>query len=201
MSNTGPDEVSRIHTLRQIYSDLHDITESINGIHGYQITLEMANNFLTFVSFLYYTLENISNIKKTGDRDLRGEEIITLEAVSSLCLVTENLVRIRSITASCFAPGEEARRTGTVVHKLLLYQTLLRDTSTELQLFSIQLLNKKGEFSAGGFFPVNLSLAYSMVGAATSYIIILIQFKLFHAVSNNICTFVSFSTYVNLTRT
>jgi hypothetical protein len=30
ISNTGPDEVSRIHTLRQTYSDLHDITETIN---------------------------------------------------------------------------------------------------------------------------------------------------------------------------
>ena len=27
MSNTGPDELSRIHTLRQTYSDLYDITE------------------------------------------------------------------------------------------------------------------------------------------------------------------------------
>ena len=73
--------------------------------------------------------------------------------------------------------GEEARRTGPVVHKLLLRQTLLRDISTELQLFSIQLLSNKVEFSAAGFFPVNLSLVYSMVGAATTYIIILLQFK------------------------
>ena len=177
MSNTGPDEVTRIHTLRQTYSDLYDITESINGIYGYHITFELTYDFVSFVSFLYYALEVISDVKKTGDRNLRGEEKIMFEFACSLCWVTLDLVRILSITASCSAAGEEARRTGTVVHRLLLRQSLLRDTSTELQLFSVQLLNNKVEFSAGGFFPVNLSLAYSMVGAATTYIIILIQFK------------------------
>jgi len=177
MSNTGPDEMSRIHTLRQTYSDLYDITETINGIYGYQITLELAYDFVSFVSCLYYALEALSNVKKTGDCELRGEERIMLEVACSLCWVTQNFLRILSITSSCFAAGEEARRTGTVVHKLLLRQSLLRDTSTELQLFSKQLLNNKVEFSAGGFFPVNLSLAYSMVGAAATYIIILIQFK------------------------
>jgi len=177
ISNTGPDEISRIHTLRKTYSDLYDITESINGIYGYQITLELAYDFVSFVSFLYYALEALSNAKNTGDHNVRGEERITLEVVCSLCWVTLTCVRILSITASSFAAGEEARRTGTVVHKLLLRQSLLRDTSAELQLFSIQLLSNKVEFSAGGFFPVNLSLVYGMVGAAITYIIILIQVK------------------------
>ena len=158
------------------YSDLYDITESINGIYGYQITLELAYDFLSFVSHLYYALEVISNVRKTGELNQRSEKEIMLEVFSSMCWVTQTVVRILSITASCFAAGEEARRTGTVVHKLLLRQSLLRDTSTELQLFSIQLQCNKVEFSAGGFFPVNLSLAYSMVGAATTYIIILFQF-------------------------
>ena len=177
VNNTGPDEVSRIHTLRQTYSELYDITESINGIYGYRINLELAYDFVTFVSCLYYALEVILNVKKTGDSNPRDEETIMLEVDSSLCWVMQTLFRILSITASCSAAGEEARRTGTVVHKLLLRQSLLRDTSTDLQLFSVQLLSNKVEFSAGGFFPVNLSLAYSMVGVATTYIIILIQFK------------------------
>ena len=177
MSNTGPDEVSRIHTLRQIYSDLYDITETINGIYGYQITLELAYEFFSFVCNLYYVLGLLLNVKKTGESNAGGEEPIKLEVATCLYWITLTVVRILSITASCFAAGEEARRTGTVVHRLLLRQSLLRDTSTELQLFSTQLLSNKVEFSAGGFFPVNLSLAYSMVGAATTYIIILFQFK------------------------
>jgi len=170
MSNTGPDEVSRIRTLRQTYSDLYDITETITGIYGYHLTLELAYDFVTFVSCLYYTLEALSNVNKNGGLNI-------LWTVPTLCWVRQTVVRILSITASSFMVGEEVRRTGTVVHKLLLRQTLLPDTSTELQLFSTQLLSNKVEFSAGGFFPVNLSVAYSIVGAATTYIIILFQFK------------------------
>jgi hypothetical protein len=170
MGNTGPDEVSRIHTLRQTYSDLYDITKSINGIYSYQITLELAYDFVSFIYNLYYALEALLNIKTPGDLNL-------LEVASCLCWVTQTVVRILCITASCFVAGEEARRTGTVVHKLLLCQSLRRDTSKELQHFSIQLQSNKVEFSAGGFFPVNLSLAYSMAGAATTYILILFQVK------------------------
>jgi gustatory receptor len=177
MSNKRPEEVSRIHTLRQTCSDLYDITESINEIYGYQITLELAHDFVSLVSHLYYALEVLSNVRKTGDRNMRAEDSDMLEVACTLSWVTQNLVSILSITASCFAAGDEARRTGTVVHKLLLRQTLLGDTLTELQLFSMQLLSNKVEFSAGGFFPVNLSLVYSMVGAATTYIIILLQVK------------------------
>jgi hypothetical protein len=45
MSNTGPDEVSRIETLRQTCSDLYDMTETVTGIYGYQTTLELAYDF------------------------------------------------------------------------------------------------------------------------------------------------------------
>jgi hypothetical protein len=169
MCNTGPDEVSRIHTLRQIYSELYDITETVNGIYGYQITSELASDFFFFVYELFVVMEVLVNVKNAGESNPEEEEGSTmLMIVPSLCWLILSVVRILSITASCFAAGEEARRIGTVVHKLLLRQSLLRDTLEELQLFSTQLLSNKVEFSAGGFFPVNLSLAYSMVGAATT---------------------------------
>lgn len=170
------EEVSLIHTLRKTYSDLYDATELINKMYGYQILFEVAYNFVSFVSYLYYALDTL-DAKKTLDRAQRGEESVILEVVSSMCWVTLNLVRMISITASCFKASEEARGTSTVVHKLLLRQTLKRDTSAELQLFSMQLLSNKVEFTAGGFFSVNLSLVHSMVGVATTYIIILLQLK------------------------
>jgi gustatory receptor len=159
-----------------VFSDLCDVTELINKIYGYQIILEVAYNFVSLVSYLYYALETLTD-KKTADHNKRGEDSVILEVVSSLCWVTQNLIRVISITASCFAASEEARRTSTVVHKLLLRQTLKGDTSAELQNFSMQLLSNKVEFTAGGFFSVNLSLVYSMVGVATTYIIILLQLK------------------------
>jgi hypothetical protein len=85
MSNRGPEEMSQIHTLRQTYSDLYDITETINGIYGYQITLELAYDFVSFVLFLYHALDVLSDVKKMGERTLREAEKIILEVASSLC--------------------------------------------------------------------------------------------------------------------
>jgi hypothetical protein len=67
MSNREPDEVSRIHTLRQIYSDLYDITETINGMYGYQITLELAYVFF-FRSFIILHNTGCSVEYKEGRR-------------------------------------------------------------------------------------------------------------------------------------
>lgn len=175
INNQISEEVSRVNTLRQAYSDLYDITELINKIYGYRILLEIAYNFVSLVSYLYYALEVLTKDKNTGDRNGRDESSIMLQVTSSLCWVTQNMVRVLAVSASCFAACDEARRTGSVVHKLLLRQRLKGDTSAELQLFWSQLMSNKVEFTAAGFFTVNLSLVYSMVGAATTYIIILIQ--------------------------
>jgi hypothetical protein len=175
INNKRPEEISRVYTLRQAFSNLYDITEVINKIYGYQILFEIAYNFVSLVSYLYYALEVLTNAKKAGDRNERGESSIMLEVGSSLCWVTQNMVRALAITASCFGASDEARRSRIVVHKLLLRQRLRAETLAELQLFSSQLTSNKVEFTAAGFFTVNLSLVYSMVGAATTYIIILIQ--------------------------
>jgi gustatory receptor len=173
--NQLPDEASRIYTLRQAFSDLYDMSEVINKIYGHQILFEIAYNFVSLVSYLYYALELLTNAKKAGDRNARDESSIVLEVGSSLCWVAQNMVRALAITASCFGASDEARRSGIVVHKLLLRPRLRADAVAELQLFSSQLMANRVEFTAAGFFTVNLSLVYSMVGAATTYIIILIQ--------------------------
>jgi hypothetical protein len=175
INNQRLEEVSRVYTLRQAFSDLYDITEVINKIYGYQILFEIAYNFVSLVSYLYYALEVLTKVKKAGDRNARGESAIMLEVGSSLCWVAQNMVRTLAITASCFGASDEARRAGIVVHKLLLRRRLRAETLAELQLFSSRLTSNKVEFTAAGFFTVNLSLVYSMVGAATTYIIILIQ--------------------------
>jgi gustatory receptor len=48
----------------------------------------------------------------------------------------------------------------------------------QLQLFSQQLLHSRDQmdFTACGLFPLDMSLLHSVVGAVTTYIIILLQF-------------------------
>ncbi|KAJ9583546.1 hypothetical protein L9F63_022109, partial [Diploptera punctata] len=48
----------------------------------------------------------------------------------------------------------------------------------QLELFSLQLLHQKIQFTACGFFPLDFTLLYSIVGAVTTYLVILVQFQL-----------------------
>ncbi|KAJ9599233.1 hypothetical protein L9F63_010317 [Diploptera punctata] len=70
-----------------------------------------------------------------------------------------------------------ANRTAVLVHKLL---NVVKDPEIreELQLFSLQLLHRKVQFTACGFFPLDFTLLYSIIGAVTTYLVILIQFQL-----------------------
>ncbi|XP_023717531.1 putative gustatory receptor 28a isoform X3 [Cryptotermes secundus] len=70
-----------------------------------------------------------------------------------------------------------ANRTAVLVHKLL-NKTKDPGLKEELQLFSLQLLHRKVHFTAFGFFPLDFTLLYSITGAVTTYLVILIQFQL-----------------------
>ena len=163
---------SRIHILRQAHCDLCEITQKINITYGYQILLDISYQFVSLISFLYYTLEKLAK----GDNSA-GEISLILKVVSSLGWVADSAIKTLSITLSCHVASEEAKRTGNIVHNLLVAGSMGDATSAELKLFSIQLLTDKLELTAAGFFPVNLSLLYSIIAAATTYTVILIQLK------------------------
>ncbi|KAK9732372.1 7tm Chemosensory receptor [Popillia japonica] len=50
------------------------------------------------------------------------------------------------------------------------------DVEKQIQMYSIQMLHQKLEFSALGFFVINYSLLYSIVSAVATYLVIVIQF-------------------------
>lgn len=45
-------------------------------------------------------------------------------------------------------------------------------------MFSLQMLHQKVEFTACGFFPVDFSVLYMIIGAVTTYLVFLIQFEM-----------------------
>jgi gustatory receptor len=47
-----------------------------------------------------------------------------------------------------------------------------------MEQFSIQLLHQKIQFAAFGFFQINFSLLMSIIAAITTYLVVLIQFRM-----------------------
>ncbi|KAJ3637026.1 hypothetical protein MTP99_000514 [Tenebrio molitor] len=72
----------------------------------------------------------------------------------------------------CYSTVEEANKSGELIHKI---DTEDRDMIDAIEMFSLQITNSRVEFSTAGFFPINYTLVFSIIGGVTTYIIILIQ--------------------------
>nr|XP_018899658.1 PREDICTED: putative gustatory receptor 28b [Bemisia tabaci] len=71
----------------------------------------------------------------------------------------------------------EANSTARIIHQLLL-SNVSDKVKNELQLFSLQLIHEKVNFTACGFFPLDLSVLFNTISSVVTYLIILIQLQI-----------------------
>lgn len=64
------------------------------------------------------------------------------------------------------------KKSGILIHQIISHSEDVRD---EMEMFSLQLANENVEFSAAGFFTIDYTLIFTIIGGVTTYIIILIQ--------------------------
>jgi len=165
-------QADRIHNLREVYTRLYDISKLLNATYGFPLLLDIAYNFINTIVSVYYVLRDAMDLAK----DEFGTSGL-IQMTSRFCWGTANLGKIVIMTALCHYASSEAQDLSVVVQKLLLSQLLRPGVKTELQLFGMQLANGKVQFTAFGFFYVDLTLLCAMIGSATTYIIVLVQFR------------------------
>jgi hypothetical protein len=149
-----------IHLLRQIYSELCDITCLINDTYGIPILGTVCSILTGIVLGLYEVLRYFN--------ELGGE---------NLTFVTTFMVLFLKVTFFCHTATNEARSSRILVQKLLLEGNCRNECVKELKMFSLQLQAMKNEYTACGFFSLNLKLFTSIVSVIASYIVILVQIK------------------------
>lgn len=69
----------------------------------------------------------------------------------------------------------QSGKTAGIVHKLLNKATS-PELKEKLQQFSMQLVHLKVQFTAAGLFNIDRTLYFTICGAVTTYLIILLQF-------------------------
>jgi hypothetical protein len=156
----GTLSLTDIHLLRQIYSELYDITCLINDTYGIPILVTMCW-MLTFVLCNLYS-------------ELINSELVELTdaAYTGMCLVL-----FFKLTLFCHTATNKARSASILVQKLLLKGNCRNECVNQLKMFSLQLQIMKTQYTACGFFSLNLRLFASVVSVIASYIIIMVQVK------------------------
>jgi hypothetical protein len=149
-----------IHLLRQIYSELYDITCLINDTYGVPILAIVCYMLAGVVCLLY-------------------EVLIYFDAwwginLTNVLMCTALFFKV---TLFCHTATNEARSSRIVVEKLLLGRNCRNEIIEELKMFSLQLQAMTNQYTACGFFSLNLKFFTSVVSAIISYTVIMVQIK------------------------
>jgi hypothetical protein len=123
-------------------------------------------------SFVAMEAKNDPTLVDCGDGLFSCVRVLMDLFISCFCII-----KVLTIAASCHAVSSEISATSKIVQKLLSPGHINADTLAELQLFSQQLWNTDPRFTAFGFFELNLNLLCSVLGTATTYIVVLLQLK------------------------
>jgi hypothetical protein len=165
-------EMQTILSLRRIYNHLYECVKIINFLFGIPILIDMSRTITGVTACLYSVVRLINEPTEAVTRLYFSEFIISRTMWITLLLGT-----IVSVTVLCEMAASRANSIRHKVQTLLLQNPLRRDVLEQLKMFSQQMSKDRIEFTAAGFFIINLSLLCTFVASVTTYIIVLIQFK------------------------
>lgn len=158
-------EVEVLLKLRRIYYHLYECVRIINFMYGLPVLIQIFRSATGLISGLY-DVGNFFGVRTEIDYIL---SVITWTIIL--------LGPIISLTVIC---DMTASKTKDIAHKLqalLLKDSVSSDVVGQLKLFCQQLSNDRIVFTAAGLFDVNLSFLCKFLTSVTTYIVVLIQFK------------------------
>jgi hypothetical protein len=158
--NSRSNKTINFRSLRVIFSELNHTIRLINEDCGMPVLAVTMWMLVSAVFVVFFTLLDSEYGEFTGIGYL----------MMVLCLLTK-------LATSCHTVGSEIDASKFFVQKLLLDDELHPKDMEELQMLSVQLNSTTAEYSAYGFFALDLPFLCSVIGVIISYIVIIVQMK------------------------
>ncbi|XP_017299075.1 putative gustatory receptor 28a [Diaphorina citri] len=159
----------QMEVLHQVYFDMVDNCTNMNQNFALLLLFIITTTFLGTTTLVFV----MSNIILAS---LKGSEIGAIIFYLSYWLGIRCFVLIVIVTSSVDT-SSEASKARRLAHRLLIEDNL-PEILDDVTLFANRLHSRKVQFTACGFFPLDFTLLYNIIGATTTYWIILIQFQL-----------------------
>lgn len=168
----------------KLYKSLRSCVEDLNGIYGSSMVIHFAHDFtlLTSQIFAMFYIWFFDN-----------SDSFVYKILALLVWLLPNILKMSFICFTCHLTRNEVRDTrASPWHWVLSTSQIeacglyLRKFSNEanedeisdiVDMFSLQSIHLKTEFSANNFFSIDMSLFFTIISACTTYLVILIQFK------------------------
>ncbi|XP_044258468.1 putative gustatory receptor 28b isoform X1 [Tribolium madens] len=159
------DEVIRtLENLRRKHDILSSLGSHLNKIYSVPMLLATSHHFIVIIVTCLLHLQDSKPLKQDHSRLLYN--------LYDCLVIVLHSVETGAMVMICSKTRNEAKNSANILHQ---FPKTFTDIDSFIQLFSMQLLDEEVEFWACGVFIINETLLFSMVGAITSYLIIVFQ--------------------------
>ncbi|XP_055386191.1 uncharacterized protein LOC129615139 [Condylostylus longicornis] len=164
-----PNEI--IQESMEVHFLLCEAANTANKYFTYQLLTILSISFLIIVFDAYYILETCLG-RTERDQNFKPVEFVTF----FICQMGLYIIAIFAIVEGSVKAVDKSEKTSGIIHTLL-NQASDSDTREKLQNFSLQLIHQRVKFTAAGLFNIDRTLYFTITGAITTYLIILLQFS------------------------
>ncbi|KAJ9596187.1 hypothetical protein L9F63_027185 [Diploptera punctata] len=151
--------------LRQQNFHLSTVVSLLNQVYGFTMLLEIMTALSNCVGSLYDGIETLNR----GESPINSASII----VSGALL----FVPVIWVVMSCHRAVLQNEEHITAIQELLISRSTNLSTQNELKELLLQIKLMEPQFSAGGFFTLNLQFLCTSFSSIFTYIIIMAQMK------------------------
>ncbi|KAK9504848.1 hypothetical protein O3M35_009026 [Rhynocoris fuscipes] len=157
---------TQLHRQISMHYSLIQLAYNINKLFSLQLLITCMRCSINFICQMFFFLQFLRN------NDWAVDMVLALTFLIGDCIM--ELIILFCIAASCSETSAKdspqiSQIKGKINHRTLSFQN-------GLQLYVT--LNKSIEFSASGFFSIGYPLVTSVLAAATTYLVILVQFSM-----------------------
>ncbi|KAK4883535.1 hypothetical protein RN001_006854 [Aquatica leii] len=188
-SFSNKDPTAMVLKTKYFHQKLCELSENVNKAYSFQLLFMLIALFLNSIMTLFYWAIQSVPENKT--------KIFIADVIYMNNKFIFGVIQILILVYVCSSTSEEAKKTSRLIHDIIPPSNMLQNREAlqiQLSCFSLQLANHNIEFNACGIFSINESLIYSIIGAASAYLVIVIQFELS---SNNTATNKTISNVTN----
>ncbi|XP_035900025.1 gustatory receptor for bitter taste 66a [Anopheles stephensi] len=162
---------NKLILICRTHDELCEVGKIVNRMYSVQMLVAMAHGFVAITAEFYFLYCSFTE-----------QEVPILFRSAELFLLA--LTYISYTALKCIVPIFVCWKTKTDSHRTGIEMHYLANVVDECHCYevvnhlSLKLLNHHLNFSACGFFDLDMTTLYAITGAITSYLIILIQFNL-----------------------
>ncbi|KAL6443178.1 hypothetical protein ACFW04_002841 [Cataglyphis niger] len=170
--------VRQLLQLRDVHCHLCEISGNVSDFYSLPILFGVIFLFLSLIYNGYYLLSPLLMSDEVLQYEIFSNTVFWLiYLIYPISLLTNRITRI----------SNEMEKTGNIVHNILSC-AIGKEAKSELKQFSLQILHRKIRFTANGYFTLDNSFIYSLIGTVVTYLVILVQFQMGSTRSQCNCT-------------